>query len=188
MSGVLAVFALSASACTGDDPIRGPSGAAPASTSAAPDATTAPDATPVRPEGFRSVAARVTPADGSEPCDLCVWLADRDDLRRRGLMGVTDLGDADAMIFVFDEPRTTAFTMRNTLLPLSIAFFGVDGAFLDAFDMTPCTVEVCDSYPTPEDVAIAIEVPQGTLAEFGIASGSVIEVFDQACAARPDGA
>lgn len=143
-------------------------------------------APPVRPAGFRSVSARVVPADGGDPCELCVWLADRDDLRRRGLMEVTDLGAADAMVFVFDEPRTTAFTMRNTLLPLSIAFFGVDGTFLDAFDMTPCAAEPCDAYPTPRDVTVAIEVPQGSLGAFGIGPGAVIELLDADCPPRSD--
>ena len=54
-------------------------------------------------------------------------------------MFVTDLGAADAMAFRYPSPHTGSFWMKNTLMPLSIAFFAPTGEFLDAFDMEPCT-------------------------------------------------
>ena len=53
-------------------------------------------------------------------------------------MGVTDMGGADGMVFLFDEPSTSAFWMRDTPMPLSIAFFDADGSFVSAADMEPC--------------------------------------------------
>ena len=131
------------------------------------------------PEGFDAVLVRMT-RPGGETCDLCLWLADDDERRRRGLMFVDDLGGADGMAFVYDRPRTTAFTMRNTVLPLTIVFHGPDGRWLDAFDMDPCRDEPCPSYPTPEGFLVAVEVEQGRAAELGLVEGSVLEIVGTA--------
>ena len=132
------------------------------------------------PVGFGTIAARVTAPDG-EICELCLWLAADAATRGRGLMHVTDVGGLDGMAFRYDAPHTTSFTMRNTVMPLSIAFFGVDGSFLDAFDMPPCLTEPCPSYPTPADFVVAIEAPDGGLAELGIGAGSTLELLAEGC-------
>ncbi len=153
-----------------------------ASTLRPTDATTdVPGDVPgVVPEGFGTIAARVTASDG-ETCELCLWLAADVAARGRGLMQVTDLGGFDGMAFRYDAPHTTSFTMRNTVMPLSIAFFGADGALLDAFDMEPCVAEPCPSYPTPADFVVAIEVPQGGLPDLEIRAGSVLELLAEGC-------
>lgn len=135
----------------------------------------------VVPEGFDRVAATVTTADGTE-CELCLWLADDDERRARGLMFVTDLGDADGMAFRYDAPRTGNFWMKNTLLPLSIAFFEQGGAYMDAFDMEPCTADPCPTYRTPSEFLIAIETVEGGLPELGIGPGSTLTLTDLPCA------
>jgi uncharacterized protein len=166
-------------------PLLSPPGSLPSSTGAETSATAASTSLPdarQRPVGFESVAAVVVPSgDAGEPCELCVWVADDGERRSRGLMQVDDLGGRDGMIFVYDSPRTTRFTMRNTLLPLSIAFFDADGIFLEAFDMEPCSAEPCPSYPTPSDFLVAIEVPQGRLDALGIGPGASLEVLDRTC-------
>src|SRR4029077_17723403 len=91
----------------------------------------------VGPVGFDTVAARVTAADGAT-CDVCVWLAQTPEEQQRGLMGVTDLSGADGMLFRFGGPTTVDFWMRDTPLPLSIAFFAEDGTFVSSADMAPC--------------------------------------------------
>jgi uncharacterized protein len=137
----------------------------------------APD---VVPEGFGTIAARVTASDG-ELCELCLWLAEDTASRGRGLMQVTDLDGLDGMAFRYDGPHTTSFTMRNTVMPLSIAFFGADGGYLGSFDMEPCVAEPCASYPTPADFMVAIEVPQGGLSELAITAGSTLELLADGC-------
>lgn len=135
-----------------------------------------------RPEGFSRVVAHVTLADGSV-CELCLWLADTGEERQRGLMEVTDLGGADGMAFVYETPSTSAFWMRNTVMPLSIAFFADDGAFVSAADMTPCLSgpdSACDRYPPDNAFTTAVEVPIGRLAELGIGAGSRIELLGEA--------
>lgn len=168
---------------------------APIVTSSPPVATSAPIVTsagtvgtteapgfeaPVLPDGFSSVAATVTAGDGTQ-CHVCLWLADSADLRSRGLMSVTDLGDADGMAFVYDAPHTTNFWMKDTLLPLSIAFFGADGRHVGSFDMEPCTADPCPTYPTPADFTVAIETTRGGLADLGIGPGSTLALSDLPC-------
>lgn len=126
------------------------------------------------------MAARATGPDGTV-CDLCLWLADTGDQRRRGLMFVTDLGDADGMAFRYPDPHTGWFWMKNTLLPLSIAFFAPDGSFLDSFDMEPCTGDPCPRYSTPERFLTAVETNQGGLADLEMVPGSILEVLDSPC-------
>ena len=134
----------------------------------------------VQPEGFGTTLARATLPDGSV-CEFCVWLADTTQDRSRGLMFVSDLGTADAMAFRYPEPHTGTFWMKNTILPLSIAFFAPDGGFLSSFDMEPCTADPCRRYPTAEGFEIAVEVPQGDLADLGLVAGSTLHLLDLPC-------
>jgi len=96
-------------------------------------------------------------------------------------MSVTDLGPADGMAFRYPRPTTTRFWMRNTLLPLSIAFYGPDRMFLDSFDMEPCVTSECARYPTPTDFLVAVETYRGELAEIGMVAGSSLELLDLPC-------
>ena len=154
-----------------------PTGTSPTGTS--PTGTNVP-VDGVQPEGFERVAARVTEPDGSV-CEICVWLAETADQRRRGLMSVTGLGPANAMAFVYPEPHTGTFWMKNTLLPLSIAFYAPTGAFLDSFDMEPCVADPCPTYPTADQFLVAVEVPQGGLDALGMVAGSTLELLDLPC-------
>jgi uncharacterized membrane protein (UPF0127 family) len=108
-------------------------------------------------------------------------LADTPRQRSSGLMFVTDLGVADAMAFRYPDVHTGTFWMKNTVMPLSIAFYAPDGGFLDSFDMSPCTSDPCPNYPTPNDFLIAIEVPQGELDAIGLTAGSTFELLDLPC-------
>ena len=124
------------------------------------------------PVGFETMGLQIVSADGSDRRDMCVWAAETPEQRSRGLMRVNDLGGADGMAFIYAEDRTTSFTMRNTMIDLSIAFFDAEGTFMDAFDMTPCGGEPCPSYPTPTGFRLAVEVPAGDLQRWGIGPGS----------------
>lgn len=161
------------------EPATAPTTGAATETASVPVSTVAPGA--VVPEGFERVQATVTKADGTV-CELCLWLAATGEQRSQGLMFVTDLGDADGMAFLYDAPQTGAFWMKNTLLPLSIAFFSAEGAYIGAFDMEPCTADPCPTYPTSPDFTVAIETTQGNLAALGIEPDSVLELTDLPCA------
>jgi uncharacterized membrane protein (UPF0127 family) len=143
----------------------------------APDTNAVPA---VLPEGFPTTQAVVTKADGTT-CELCLWLADTSELRARGFMFVTDAGSADGMAFRYPNPHTGSFWMKNTVLPLSIAFFAPDGSFMEAFDMEPCTTDSCPRYATPRDFLVAVEVPMGDLDAVGLVADSRLELLDIPC-------
>ncbi len=98
---------------------------------------------------------------------LLVAVADTSDLRARGLMEVGDLGDLDGMVFVFGAEISGAFTMRDTLIDLDIAFFDGEGILVDQFTMTPCEAESCPSYSASAPFAYALEMPAGQMGPLG---------------------
>jgi uncharacterized membrane protein (UPF0127 family) len=109
-----------------------------------------------------------------------MWLADDPDERSRGLMGVTDLGDAAAMAFVFERPANGAFYMFQTVSPLSIAWFAADGAFVSSTDMNPCLdsdPSDCPRFAAADSYQVAVEVLQGELGSIGLGDGSRLEIL-----------
>jgi uncharacterized membrane protein (UPF0127 family) len=111
---------------------------------------------------------------------MCLWLADDDEERSQGLMGVTDLGVPVGMVFVWDEPIDGRFFMLNTPTPLSIAWFDPSGVFLSATDMEPCITEdsaTCERYGAGGSYDLAIEMFQGQLGVVGIGQGSQVELL-----------
>ena len=90
---------------------------------------------------------------------LLVAVADTPALRARGLMDVTDLGDLDGMLFVFDRSRPVAFWMKNTLIPLRVGYFGPDGVLFQVEAMEPCPTDDCPTYPSSGEVRWALEIP-----------------------------
>lgn len=93
---------------------------------------------------------------------LTLAVADESALRARGLMGVTDLGSVDGMLFSWGGAEVTSrFTMRDTLIALTIGFFDTEGRFVSSTDMTPCEGEPCDTYAAAGPYAYAIEFPKG---------------------------
>lgn len=125
--------------------------------------------------GFGEVGVRITEASG-DVAEWCTMLAADEGTRQLGLMNQTDLGGYDGMLFQFDAPESGGFWMKNTVLPLSIAYFGEDGLLVSTADMDPCPpdVEDCPSYDAAAPYVWALEVPQGGLDELGVGPGSRI--------------
>ena len=116
--------------------------------------------------GFSEVAFRV----GAD--DWCAMLAATESQRGRGLMEQRDLGGYDGMLFEFPSDTTTGFWMRDTPLPLSIAWFAGDGSLVSTADMAPCADDAdCPSYPPAGPYRWALEVPQGDLTRLGVRPG-----------------
>ncbi len=96
---------------------------------------------------------------------LQLAIADSPSLREQGLMGVTDLGGLDGMLFYWRHEAFSSFWMKDTLIPLDIVWFNEDGTFAGRASMEPCPAEPCPSY-SPEgdpDFRFAIEALPGTL-------------------------
>ena len=100
--------------------------------------------------------------------------------RERGLMGRTSLGASDGMVFVFgdvsEDPVTDRFWMKDTQIPLSIAFWDADGSILAIHDMDPCAADPCPTYGAQAPYVGALEVNQGFFEEHGIRVGDAIEL------------
>lgn len=93
--------------------------------------------------------------------------------RSRGLMFVSRLESDEGMIFVWDESTTGGFWMKDTLIPLSIAFIAEDLTIIDIQDMEPQSLE----QHSPEAAyRYAIEVNQGYFGENGVAVGDRVEL------------
>jgi uncharacterized membrane protein (UPF0127 family) len=100
--------------------------------------------------------------------DVPVYVADTPDTRAFGLMERETLPAEAGMVFLFDEDHQGGFYMKNTLIPLSIAFFGADGDILAVLDMDPCTAEPCEIYDPGVAYRGALEVNQGFYVERGV--------------------
>lgn len=117
---------------------------------------------PVIPGPLVGIDLGIAQLDGQE---LLVAIADTPKLRGRGLMNVSDLLDLDGMLFVFDRDSSTRFWMRDTLIPLDIAFFDVAGTFVDGFVMEPCTTANCPTYRPNGSYRYALEMAEGDMPE-----------------------
>ena len=95
-------------------------------------------------------------------------LAATPNTRTIGLMHRRSLGPNQGMLFVFPERAGHCFWMRNTLLPLSIAFIADDGRIVNIADMEPMTE---NPHCPAEAVRLALEMEQGWFARRGIVAG-----------------
>jgi hypothetical protein len=122
--------------------------------------------------GFGEVAFRV--ATGPE---LCALLARTAAQQAQGLMHRTDLAGHVGMLFVFTDDSSESFYMRNTPMPLSIAWFDSAGRFVSSTDMAPCADRSdCPTYAAARAYRYALEVPRGQLTGLGIGPSSTITV------------
>jgi uncharacterized protein len=115
------------------------------------------------------------------PVHVAVEEADSPAERQQGLMGRTSLGANEGMLFLFGDvaggPITSAFWMKDTLIPLSIAFWDEDGRIVGIRNMDPCTDDPCPTYGSPTPYVGALEVNIGFFTEHGVTTGDRIELI-----------
>lgn len=118
---------------------------------------------------------QVTVEAGGVSEKLTVEVAATDAQRGQGLMYRQTLADDAGMLFLFPSDVTTGFWMKNTYLPLSIAYIGADGRVLAIKDGTPLDETVLSPGPgiTYRNV---IEVNQGWFERKGLGVGSVVRL------------
>ncbi|MDX5363415.1 MAG: DUF192 domain-containing protein [Pseudazoarcus pumilus] len=91
--------------------------------------------------------------------------------RETGLMHRESMGENRGMVFVFEFDATHCMWMRNTLIPLSVAFLDGDGKVINIEDMAPQTETThCAKRPA----RYALEMNQGWFAQRGIVAGDLI--------------
>lgn len=91
--------------------------------------------------------------------------------RERGLMFREKMGPNEGMLFVFEGPASVCMWMKNTLLPLSVAFLDEKGNIVNIEDMKPQTL---DSHCSSKLVRYALEMNQGWFRQKGLKPGSAI--------------
>jgi uncharacterized protein len=89
-----------------------------------------------------------------------------------GMMFRTQMGTNEGMLFVNEEASVRCFWMRNTLIPLSIAFIADDGTIVNIADMQPQNDQ---SHCSAKPVRYALEMNQGWFAKRGIKAGSKLQ-------------
>lgn len=126
--------------------------------------------------------ARLTVAGDWGRAHFSVVIADDPSERARGLMYVESLGMLEGMLFVYPEPQSVTFWMKNTLIPLDMLFLDPDGRILtlheNAIPLDETTIGGGDG------VKAVLEINGGLADRLGIGLGDRVEhsVFTSSCA------
>jgi uncharacterized protein len=100
---------------------------------------------------------------------LQVQVAQTPQQQEIGLMFRKTMGTNEGMLFAFDESRQQCFWMKNTILPLSVAFIADDGSVVNIDDVKPQTL---DSHCSTKPVRFVLEMNVGWYDKRGIKAGS----------------
>lgn len=98
-------------------------------------------------------------------------VAQTDAQRQQGLMFREKMANNHGMVFVFDQPNSQCMWMKNTLLPLSVAFIDSEGKIVNIEDMQPQTL---DSHCSAKPVKYALEMNLGWFKQKNVKPGSAI--------------
>ena len=104
-------------------------------------------------------------------------VAANDQNRQVGLMNRKSMPPQHGMLFVFNHENTHCMWMRNTLLPLSVAFMDASGTIINIEDMQPQTE---DNHCARRPARFALEMNVGWFAQRGIKPGTRINGIDKA--------
>jgi uncharacterized membrane protein (UPF0127 family) len=112
-------------------------------------------------------------AEDAASVAITVEIARTDEERSTGLMYRKKLPDGEGMLFVFDRDQQLSFWMKNTIIPLSIAFIASDGRIIEIIDMRPNDL---NSVKSSRSVRYALEVPQGWFARVNVNPGDLVNL------------
>jgi hypothetical protein len=121
--------------------------------------------------GCRGAAETVTLRVGSGT--ITAEVADTEAERAKGLMKRRELPDDEGMLFVYQRDQKLSFWMKDTTIPLSIAFIAADGTVREIYEMKPLSLRPVESQYS---VRYALEVRQGTFERLGVEPGDRIAV------------
>jgi uncharacterized membrane protein (UPF0127 family) len=171
----LACLTVLVASCGGDGESAGPTTTVadpgPATTTPTETETSAP---PTTTEEERDGPVVLIQTARGEEVEVAVEIADTQEEREVGLMHREFLPDDAGMLFLFEGETAGGFWMKNTLIPLSIAFTGGDGTILRILDMEPCEADPCEIYDPGVLYEGALEVNQGAFASWGVEEGDLL--------------
>ena len=108
-----------------------------------------------------------------------VEIAADDELRAQGLMYRDHLRPGTGMLFLFQEDGEHAFWMKNTLIPLDMVWIDANQRVVAVkYNVPPCKVENCPSYPTGVLSRYVLEVAGGEAQRHGVKTGDQLR-FEQ---------
>lgn len=103
--------------------------------------------------------------------EIRVEVAKTPEERANGLMGRKHLGEDEGMLFIFETEDYHGFWMKNTRIPLSIAFIDKEGRIVRITDMKPLTLE---SHSPPKPILYALEMERGWFQANDIKVGDIV--------------
>lgn len=104
--------------------------------------------------------------------DFVLEVADTPEKRQLGLMDREELPENHGMVFIFDQPTTSSFWMKNTLIPLDMVFLDQGWNILHIeHDVQPCEADPCELYSSPTDYTYVIELNAGAAKSLELAKG-----------------
>jgi uncharacterized protein len=124
----------------------------------------------------RNKTKMIKVVSGKRTIKLTVQVADTPKIRDKGLMFVEKLLENEGMLFVFSAETYGGFWMKNTLIPLSIAFLDSDGKILKILDMVPCKKDICPTYDPEISYHYALEVNLGWFEKNQIKEGDFVKL------------
>jgi uncharacterized protein len=95
--------------------------------------------------------------------------------RTQGLMYRKKLSDGEGMLFVFERDEVLSFWMKNTVIPLSLAYIASDGRIVEIMDLRPNDL---NSVKSSRSVRYALEVPQGWFSRAGVQPGDIVVLIN----------
>jgi uncharacterized membrane protein (UPF0127 family) len=131
-----------------------------------------------------TVAYRLEPASGPAVTVRLEVAADPA-TRARGLMGRRQVPRGTGMVFLYPRDVTESFWMKNTLVPLSIAYVAGDGRVVSVAEMTPCEADPCPSYAPAGPYRYAVELAAGAFEAAGVGPGARVVPADPAALPEP---
>ena len=114
-------------------------------------------------------------SSGGGEVEVRVEIADDLPEQTRGLMKRTALAEDRGMLFVYSDEEVRSFWMKNTLIPLSIAYMDSEGRIVDIQDMKPLDDDP-PNYVSAEPARYALEVNRGFFEEHGVEVGDTADL------------
>jgi uncharacterized membrane protein (UPF0127 family) len=121
-------------------------------------------------EGAGTATYRLLPGGGAASTVRLEVAADPA-ARARGLMGRGRVPPGTGMVFLYPADVREAFWMKDTLVPLSIAFVAADGRVVSVHEMTPCRADPCPTYAPAGPYRYAVELAAGAFPAAGVGPG-----------------